>query len=121
MYKTSLGSVTDEVEALLVEKLSAKGQDLQQKIKSVGRRLPKRIRAQAAYLIEVEARCKNPKHAHEYDPARVLDAQKQCVAHLERIDPKAQRSRRRLGWFTALLVNMFFLAVLFAVALHFLG
>ena len=113
MYKTSLGSVTAEIEELLVEKMSAKGRDLNQKVKSAGRRLPKNIRAQAAYLVEAEARCNNPKHAHLYDPARVVEARKQCVEHLEKIDRKAIRTGRRGGWMTGLVVNLALLLVLF--------
>jgi len=111
MYDTSLASVTAEVEDLLVEKFSAKGRDLQQKIHSAGRRLPRAIRGDAGYLAEVQARCQNPKHAHQYDPSRVLKAQKHCVSQLEKIDLKALKTRRRLGWFTGLLVNFFILAI----------
>jgi len=120
MYKTSLGSVTAEIEALLVEKLSAKGQNLNQKIKSAGRRLPKKIRAHADYLAMVESRYRNPKTAHQYDAARVTEARKQCVAHLEKIDTTAARSQRRLGWFTTALVNIFLLLIAFFVAAHYL-
>ncbi len=121
MYKTSLGSVTAEVEELLVEKMAAKGRNLDQKIRHAGRRLPRRIRRQAAYLVEVEQRTKNPKLAHQYDPERVLQARDVCVKHLEKIDRKQHRGHRRLAWFTGLVVNLFLLAVLFAVAVYLVG
>lgn len=120
MYKTSLGSVTAEIEDLLVEKYSAKGRDLQQKIQSAGRRLPRHVRAEAAYLIEAEHRTANPKRAHQYDPERVTRAWKHCVAYLEKVDPAALRGVRRLGWFTSVLVNLFLLAVLFALVAAYL-
>ncbi len=120
MYKTSLGSVTAEIEDLLAEKLSAKGRNLNQKLQSAGRKLPRDIRRKAAYLAEVEARCQNPKRAHEYDPEKVLEARKYCVEHLEKISRHAWRDRRRLAWFTSLLVNLFLLAVLFALAVVYL-
>lgn len=121
MYKTSLGSVTAEIEDLLVEKFSAKGGDLNQKLKSAGRRLPRKIREQAAYLAEAEARCSNPKHAHLYDPAKVVEARKQCVEHLEKVDRSAIRSRRRGGWRTGLVVNLSLLLVLFILAVAYLA
>ena len=120
MYKTSLGSVTAEIEELLVEKMSAKGRNLNQKIKSAGRRLPKHIRNQANYLAEAEARCNNAKRAHQYDPVRVIEARKQCVEHLEKIDTNAVRSRRRSGWFTGVVVNLSLLIVLFVVVASYL-
>ncbi|MFT6696717.1 MAG: hypothetical protein ACJAXU_002224 [Paracoccaceae bacterium] len=121
MYKTSLGSVTAEIEDLLVEKMAAKGRNLNQKLKSAGRRLPRKIRAQVAYLVEAEARCDNAKRAHQYDPIRVMEARKQCVSHLEKIDKNAARDRRRRGWFTGLVVNLFVLLILFIVVASFVG
>jgi hypothetical protein len=121
MYKTSLGSVTAEIEELLVEKLSAKGRDLNQKVKSAGRKLPRSVRLHVAYLIEAEARTKNPKFAHQYDADRVVEAWKHCVSYLEKIDRNAIRSYHRLGWFTTVLVNLFLLTGLFAVVVYLLG
>ncbi|MFQ5438535.1 MAG: hypothetical protein ACE5DK_06880 [Paracoccaceae bacterium] len=121
MYKTSLGSVTAEIEALLVDKLSAKGLNLQQKIKSARRRLPRRIRKQADYLIEVEARYRNPKRAHQYDPERVLKARKQCVDHLEKIDRNARRRYGRISFLTTVLVNLFLMCILVAVVIFMRG
>jgi hypothetical protein len=121
MYKTSLGSVTAEIERLLVEKFAAKGRDLNQKIKSIGRKLPRGIRDQASYLIEAEARYKNPKRAHQYDPERVLAARKQLVDYLEKIDRSSSRRYGRLAWGTGLAVNLFILILLFAIAVAYIG
>jgi len=121
MYKTSLGSVTAEIEALLVEKFSAKGLDLKQKVQHSGRKLPRNIRKHIDYLIEAEARYRNPKRAHQYDSARVLQARKQCVEQLEKIDRQASRSYGRLAVFTGILVNLTILVGLFAVAAYYLG
>ncbi|GEM_PF-1473406 len=121
MYETSLGSVTAEVEDLLSAKFSAKGRNLEGKLKSVGNRLPRSIRADAAYLAEVQARCQNPKRAHEYDPARVLKAQKHCIDKLATIDTGRIAARRRLGWFTGVLVNLFLLAIGFAVIVSYVN
>jgi hypothetical protein len=120
MYKTSLGSVTAEIEDLLADKLSAKGRNLNQKVKHAGRKLSPKFRKQVAYLIEVETRYQNPKHAHQYDPARVLAARKQCVTYLEKIDRRAVRNHRRLAWITTVAVNLFVIAVLFTIGVHYL-
>lgn len=111
MYKTSLGSVTAEIEELLVEKLSAKGRNLNQKLGHAGRSLPKKIRVQAAYLAEAETRYQNPKLAHQYDAKRVLAVRKQCVDHLEKIDPRARRSRRIVNFCACVVVNFFVLGI----------
>jgi len=118
MYKTSLGSVTKEIEDLLVEKFSAKGRNLNEKIRSVRRQIPRRIREHAAYLAEAESRWRNPKRAHQYDAKKVLEARKQCVRHLEKIDRAQIRARKRLAWFTGALINVFILLLLFAYMAH---
>jgi len=122
MYNTSLASITDEIEALLAQKLSAKGRNLKEKTESVGRRLPRTIRGHVDYLIRAEGRYRNPKFAHQYDPDRVLEAYKQCVSQLEKIDPRAQKSARRLAWLTGILVNlMIAAAALSALAIYVRG
>jgi len=120
MYKTSLRSVTAEIEELLSQKLSARGRDLKEKIKHAGRRLPKSVRLEAQYLIDAEARHRNPKRAGQYDPARVLSARKHCVDYLEKIDASQRRGNRRLAWFTGVLVNSFVIGILVALAVHWL-
>lgn len=121
MYKTSLGSITAEIEALLVEKYSAKGRDLKQKIDHVGRRLPRKIRQHLSYLVEVETRYRNPKRAHQYEPGRVLEARKQCVSYLEKVNRKMMRSYRNTSILASVAVNMLLLAVLFFAAAYFLS
>ena len=116
MYETSLSSVTAEVEALLAEKLSAKGLNLSQKFKSVRRKLPKSVRAHARYLVEAETRYQNPKFAHQYDPKRLLTAHKHCVSYLENIDLRRQKSFRRTAIVAGSLVNtLILIAVMVAV------
>ncbi|MBZ0129208.1 MAG: hypothetical protein K8F59_08845 [Rhodobacteraceae bacterium] len=114
MYNTSLKSVTAEIEDLLVEKFSARGRDLKAKLKSAGRRLPRRIRSEAEYLVEAEARCANPKRASQYDPARVVEAHRRCVAYLQKLDTRIARSRRRTSIMASILVNLLLLAMLAA-------
>lgn len=115
MYKSSLGSVTAEVEALLAEKLSARGRNLEEKLKSAGRAVPKAVREQAIYLIEAESRYRNPKRAHQYDPQRVEEAHRICIDFLQKIDRSQIRARRSLTIFTTILVNLFLAAILFWV------
>lgn len=120
MYDTSLASITAEVETLLADRMSAKGRDLEQKLKSVGRRLPKRVREQALYLVQAQSRTKNPKRAAQYDPERVVAAHKVVVDYLSKFDRRAARSVKRLGWFTGMLVNLVLIAIAVSVAVYYL-
>lgn len=120
MYENSLASVIAEIEVLLAERMSARGRDLDHKLKHVGRRLPAKVRAQAAYLVQVQNRARNPKLAHQYDPAQVVKAHKICVEYLQKFDRRAYASYGRLSWFTGLLVNLSIIMVLFALAAYYL-
>ena len=120
MYDTSLGSITAEIETLLADRMSAKGRDLEQKVKSVGRRLPKRVREQATYLVQAQSRTKNPKRAAQYDPERVVEAHKIVVEYLGKVDPRAARNVKRLGWFTGMLVNLVLIAIAASIAAYYL-
>lgn len=121
MYKTSLTSVTDEIEALLVAKFSARGRDLSAKMHHVGRRLPKNIRREMQYLIDAETRCANPKHAHLYDPARVVSAHAACLGYLEKVDKSAIRSRMKTSMITSIAVNMLVLILAVMVVISVLN
>lgn len=116
MYDRSLGSVTAEIEALLVERLSAKGRTLNDKIKSVSRSLPRGVRTQATYLAEAESRYQHPKFAGQYDTARVIDAYQRCVDYLEKIDLRERRRWQRSAWLAGAVVNLTLILVAFGFA-----
>lgn len=116
MYDRSLGSVTAEIEMLLEERLSAKGRTLHEKIKSVGRSLPRGVKSQATFLAEAESRYQHPKFAGQYDAARVIDAYQHCVDYLEKIDLKERRRFRRSAWLAGAVVNLTLVLVAFGFA-----
>jgi hypothetical protein len=121
MYEHSLAALSAEVGTLLTERLGARGRTLEEKAASVGRNMPRAIREHVAYLIEAEARTKNPKRAAQYDPLRAEEAHKRCLAVLGKIDRRAVRSRRSLAVFTTILVNLFLLAVIAAALWAYFG
>lgn len=117
MYENSLGSVTAEVESLLTKKLNAKGRDLAAKLQDVGRALPARVRAQAQYLAEAEARCRNPKRANEYSAKRVAKARDSCVDHLNRVNPNDRKAWQRSAWLIGMIINGLLFVAIFGVVL----
>ena len=121
MYDNSLAALNSEVGTMLTERLGARGRTLEEKAASVGRNMPRAIKDHVAYLIEAEARTKNPKRAAQYDPVRVEDAHKRCVSVLSKIDRRAARSRMSLSIFTTILVNLFIAAALAAALYAYFG
>lgn len=110
MYDTSLRSVTAEIEALLEQKFGARGRNLNEKIHSAGRRLPRSIRRELAYLAQAEGRYDNPKRGGEYEADRVVKAYQHSVDYLEKIDVRARRRYGFAAWFAGNLVNIAILA-----------
>lgn len=110
MYDTSLRSVTAEIEALLEQKFGAKGRNLNEKIRSAGRRLPRSIRRELDYLAQAEARYDNPKRGGEYEADRVVRAYQHSVDYLEKIDVRARRRYGLAAWFAGNVVNIVILS-----------
>jgi hypothetical protein len=82
---------------LLGEKYGVKALCLDQAIRRAGRRLPKRLRAQAAVLIEAERMAQVPKLVRRVDVPAVEGAEKALTAHLNAIDVKDRRMGVALG------------------------
>lgn len=82
---------------LLGEKHGIKARDLRQAGARAGRRLPKRLRAQIAVLVEAEQLAAAPKLAKRVDLRAVDAAEKALELHLKAIDPKERRRAKILG------------------------
>ncbi len=80
---------------LLAEKLGTRGGDLGSQLRRVGRRLPRRVRREAEYLVRAETMARHPRLARLVDPRAVDRAHGRIARHLEGIDPVAIRRNRR--------------------------
>ena len=76
---------------LLKHNLGARGPDLAARLKSAGRRLPRRIRREAAVLVEAERHLQSPRLMKRLDPARLEAAFQSCLQHLESVDASERR------------------------------
>lgn len=84
--------MAERVSALLSERLGVKGRSLSEQIDRAGRRLPRKVRAEARILANATGLHSNPKLAAIADHARVAHAYNICVGHLGKI---GQSERRR--------------------------
>lgn len=114
MAADTLTRTVDEIRKLLESRLKIRGRTLEHQLGKVGRRLPRRIKLEAAVVAQADVLRQNPKLARMVDPGRVQKSANRVIAHLRAIDPKAERMTRilrRLAKWSALGIAAFIGAV----------
>jgi hypothetical protein len=105
---------TDEVAALLAERLGARGRDLPARLAHVRRQLPRDVARAARELAQAQGLAGNPKLLRMVDPARLTAAHALVTAHLRAIDPARRRTTALLRLLARLALNLLLLAALVA-------
>lgn len=121
MWGEDITAATGEVAALLAERLRIRSASLAEGIARAGRRLPYRVRREAAYLAEAESMAANPRLARLVDPGRFAAAQEAVTAHLAAIDPRERLITRVVGVAATIAFNLLVLAVLLVLLLRWRG
>jgi hypothetical protein len=115
LEQDAISARSDELCALLADKLSLKKGTLAQRIRRAGRRLPARIRDQAQIVAGAEAMAAHPKLALRIDHAEVDRAFEEVRDHLRKVDPSDRRRGALLGAVAALAFNiLLFMALILA-------
>ena len=94
MNPQTLHQMSARVAQLMEERLKARGQGLRAKLAHRGRALPRKLRAEAAILVEAEAKSLSPKLARQIDMERVSLAYDALVRHLNPLGA----GERRVTW-----------------------
>lgn len=104
MGAASVQQMADRVAQLLHERLAIRGEGLAAKLENGGRRLPRQIRREAAYLAESAARAADPQQFMRLDHPRISLAYDACLRYLTARPP-------RRGWVVALRAALWRVAV----------
>ena len=110
-------AIREQLEA----KLGVKSRDLAQALRRAGRRLPRRVRAQGAVLVDAEQRSGHPKLARQVDGHGVAKAYDQMTAHLRAIDVVDARKGRALSLAGVIAFNLLLVIVAFIIWLWWRG
>ncbi|AZQ68764.1 hypothetical protein EF888_17495 [Silicimonas algicola] len=86
-----LDRTTRDLAERMATQLRVKGTDLTDVVSRAGRKLPRRLRAEATVLIEAQALARNPKLGRRVDQARVLKAERRLRAYLDRLDSGSEK------------------------------
>jgi hypothetical protein len=102
MSGVSVQQMADRVAELMEERLRVRGDGLPAKLRRGGRFLPRKVRAQAAYLAEAAARAQVPRLQLQIDHTKVTTAYDTCVRHLKPLGRGARRRALALDVMTSL-------------------
>lgn len=96
--------LADRVAQLLEDRLGIRGQGLAEKLRRGGRLLPRRVRAEAAYLARACEEARVPKLALRLDHEHITRAYDICVRYLKPLGAGARRKAMLLNLATSLAV-----------------
>ena len=82
MSAITIQQMADRVAGLMEQRLGVRGNGLAEKLRRGGRRLPRKVRAQAQELADYAEKAKNPKLLVQIDQARVAACYDGCLRHL---------------------------------------
>ena len=92
MSAITIQQMADRVAGLMEDRLRLRGAGLAEKLRSGGRRLPRKVRAAAEELATAAHMSQNPKLLLQIDEGRVAEAYDICLRHLA---PLGAANRRK--------------------------
>lgn len=110
MTPQDLAPQIDDIRSLLETQLRVRGDTLDKQIQRAGRMLPRKIRAEAAFLVQANRLIQNPKLARMINPNRVGQAHQAISTYLRSVDPKERARTRALNYAGFVAFNMLVLA-----------
>ncbi|RYH10558.1 hypothetical protein [Tropicimonas sp. IMCC6043] len=114
MTQSDLPETNAELALLWRQQLGVRGRDtLAAKLKRAPGTLPRRLKPEVRYLIEMERLWQNPKLRRQIDPAKVVKAQTALRRFLEAVDPRDRLIGRFIGILAPLMLNILLIFAVF--------
>lgn len=117
----SIEHMATDVADLMKERLGIRGKDLAEKLRHTGRMMPKRVKQDAAILVEAQALAENPRLSRMIDHDRVDVAHQSCMTYLETIDAADRRKGVVLGILGSLVMALLVVSALVLSVLKWRG
>lgn len=110
-----------EIDAMVSEKFNAKKGSLAHKLRRAGRRLPKGVAEDVAYLEATEKRIAHPRRRGQVDRKRIDGIVQNHRKAFDRVDVARDKSRERINWLGVLVINLMMFGVVYYALLKWLG
>ena len=111
----------DDIRRLLETQLRVRGATLAKQVQRAGRQLPRKIRTEAAFLVQANMLVQNPKLARMISPDRTQKAAETVATYLRGIDPRDRLKGRILNIAGILALNLLLVGGLVVVVLVWRG
>ncbi len=110
-----------EIDAMVSDKFKAKKGSLTQKLRRAGRRLPRGVAEDVAYLEETQKRIAHPRRRGQVDHKRVKSIVQNQRKAFDRVDIARDKTRERINWLGVLVINLMMFGVVYYALLKWLG
>jgi hypothetical protein len=110
-----------EIDAMVSDKFNTRKGSLAQKLRRAGRRLPRGVAEDVAFLEETQKRTAHPRRRGQVDRKRVdaiLNNQRKAFG---RVNVARDKSRERINWLGVLVMNLMMFGVVYFALLKWLG
>jgi hypothetical protein len=121
MSATDLHQMAGRVAELFEARLNVGGKTLADKLRRGGKRLPRNVRREAAYLAQAAEQAKVPKLMVQIDHARTADAYDACLRYLKPIGAGERRRALAMQVLTGIGAAVFVTGVLVLLVLIWRG
>lgn len=111
----------DKIAALMEERLGIRGDGFEAKVARAGRLLPRKLRREAAVLVEARRMAAHPRLRCRVDDRRLRKAARVFERYLVRIDPAERRVTRLVNWLAGNALNILIVAALTVAVLAWRG
>ncbi|WP_069300736.1 hypothetical protein [Neptunicoccus sediminis] len=110
-----------EIESLVTDTYRIHRGTLRDKLRRVGRRLPRSVVEDVAYLEDARRRTAHPRRRGLVDAKRVDTIVSNQRRTLGRVDVARDKSRERINWLGMLVLNLMLFGVVYYALLKWLG
>ena len=95
MAQLSIASVQTDIRKHISKKFGVKDNNLPRLVAKLGKKLPRGLENELAYLFDAEVRTKHPKRRGQVDQSRLKTIRRSCLARLDGVDLERDRTRAR--------------------------
>lgn len=120
MSNKAIESAKAEIDAMVSDKFNAKKGSLTQKLRRAGRRLPRGVAEDVAYLEETQKRIAHPRRRGQVDRKRVNSIVQNQRKAFDRVDVARDKARERINWLGVLVINLMMFGVVYYALLKWL-
>lgn len=121
MTMNSIDGAEAAIENALVDAFGTKKGSILDKMRKAGRRLPREVISDVAYLEKTRKRTAHPRRRGQVDIKKVQAVRENSVKALGKVDVAGDKARARINWLGVLVINLMMFGVAYYALIKWLG